>query len=133
MYLVLIMLAGCAPTPGQLKHEDFTWSNVRTTYGYQEAYRRIVEGLRMCGTPYDTVLYTDNNTGNFDIFLPAAWPLHHQRSAWVAGRINIYSLNNGTSAVNIGVVNMFDKPVFGEQGRIRRIWSGYLDRKFECL
>jgi len=81
------------------------------------------EAFRKCGVPNDGFLYTDIKTGQFDLYLPDAFG---GKSPWVSSIISIKSITEESSSVTISVNKIYDKPVFGPEGRIRKqleAWS----------
>jgi hypothetical protein len=122
LILILVLITGCATPSGQMKKEDFVWSTVQVNFTYQEAYRRIKEGFRSCAWPTESELYIDTKSGYFDVFLPG---MFKEKTAWVAGRIDITESGSQTATVNIGVNNSYMA-----RNSFMLGWTGYLDKKY---
>lgn len=123
------VLAGCATPSGQLSKDDFEWSEVKGDYTYQEAYRRLDTGFKKCGNPIESAIFTDNQTAYFYVYLP---DMFGGKSPWVLGKIDVLSAGQSSSVVSIGVQHNYDKPVFGDSGKIRKVWVKFLDKDYSA-
>ncbi len=127
--LVIVSLGGCATPPGRLDKTDFEWTEINTDYTYQEAYRRMDAGFKKCGFPIENALFTDNQTAYFYIFLP---DMLGGKSAWVLGKVDISAKIPAGSVIEIGVMHKYDKPLFGEPGKIRKAFEKFVQGDYNA-
>ncbi len=107
MILIIVaafyFLSGCATPPGQLKESDLVWQETTIAANYQEVYRNVKEGFRLCGAGVpEGDLYTDNKTAHLDVYLPQTIP--GGRSDWVMGLIDIKSTDEFLTSIKAGQV-----------------------------
>ena len=125
LIMIILMLAGCATAPGQIPVSDYDWSEIKAPISYQEAFRRIDTGFKKCDSHTESMMFTDNKTAYFYVYLTTD-------SKWVLGKIDIAAASENSTSVKFGVQKMYHSPVFGEPGRIRSIWEKFLDSDYKC-
>ena len=112
--------AEAAPKP--LGHDDFVWQERTTELHHSEANRRLQEGLGRCSQfAVETRAEADKTV--HDIFFRVG----ENRSPWPIGRIELKPLAKG-SQVGLGQNKQFSMGI----GKFQKMWSGYLDEKYEC-
>ena len=127
----LVIVASCATPVGQLKSNDMAWTKLEMEMNYQSVFRNVKEGFRKCGSHFfaDGNLYTDIKEGHFDIYLT---DIFGGKSPWVYGVVNIKNIDSSYSALEIGVNNTYDNPVFGKKGGGREMIAKWASRIYAC-
>lgn len=100
--LIVLLLVSCATPVGQFKESDFTWTRASINSNYQAAYRNLKDGFRKCGDGLhiDSDLYTDINTGHFDIYV--SYPFG-EKSPVVFGVIDLKQIDQNNCHIAIGL------------------------------
>lgn len=104
MIVVIAFLTGCATPIGQMAETDFNWSDETVSAGYQEVYRRLVNGFRSCsgdGLPAVPIgnLYTDNRTAHIDVYLGS---MYGGQTQWPLGMIDLQAISDAKTQVRVG-------------------------------
>lgn len=125
--LIILLLSSCATPVGQFQESDFNWTKTTIDLNYQAVYRNLKDGFRTCrsGLSIDSEIYTDINTGHFDIRFDS-------RAAWVFGMIDLQHIDQNNCQVSIGVIRAYDDPLFGRTGKYRELFLNWANRIYEC-
>lgn len=125
------MLTSCATPVGQFKENDMVWTKTEMEVNYQSVFRNVKEGFRKCGSHLfaDGNLYTDIKEGRFDIYLTDVFG---GKSPWVYGVVNIRNIDVDHSALEVGVNNTYEDPVFGKEGGGREMITRWASGTYAC-
>ncbi len=132
MILILFsILPSCSKPIGQLTENDMGWTRAEMPMNYQAVYRNVNEGFRRCGSGLiaEGNLYTDIQEGHFDLYLAT---LMGGKAPGALGVINIKEIDSNHAKISIGIVNVFDNPIFGKKGKGRERFFNWANGIYEC-
>jgi hypothetical protein len=109
-----------APKP--LERDQFIWQEIDSALQHAEANRRLVGGLGKC-SQFAVETRAVEKKSIHDVYFRVG----ENRSPWPIGRIELEPREKGTK-VSIGQNKQFSMGI----GKFQKMWSGYLDEKYDC-
>ena len=126
---VAVLLAGCATPIGQIPESDFTWQEKQVNLDYQEVHRNLVRGYRSCvSSSAESYLDTENKKAQFDVYLRNSSSM----TRYVLGVIQVNAISENSSNIRVGVQTIYDKPIFGKEGKMRLTIFGMAEGDTSC-
>lgn len=111
-----LLLAACATPPGQLKHDDFDWSEDSLSIAPDKVFTSLQSYSRTCGgllSQSPQWYPTPNGDGSkVDLFMRGI----AGQTEFVYGVIEITASPAGGSIVKTGVQTVYSKPAFRKRG-----------------
>lgn len=112
---IVLLVMGCASPVGEIKDEDYVWSEAILNTNYQPVYRNVIRGYQNCVNAVPSPsLDPDNKKGQVVFYAGGV-------AGWVYGKATVDAVDDNTTKFRIGVIREYDAPVFDSRGHFRMV------------
>lgn len=116
LFVASVLVAGCATPPGQLKHEDFDWSESTLLIPPNRVFSGLQNYARACGGILSQAPeWYPTSTGDgakVDLFMRGV----AGQTEFVFGIIELVQTSDGSTIAKTGIQTVYSKPAFRKRG-----------------